>query len=335
MSHPTAAPPPRVLVLLSTFQGEAFVVEQLQSILQQLPQGGHIRVRDDGSRDRTVALVQALNDARISVETGANLGFGASFLTLLQQAPADVDMVMFADQDDVWLPGKIGRAWDHLRQVNGQPALYGSAQMLADAQLHPLHATPPWPRGPSFENALCENIITGCTAALNREAVVLLQKGGVPAGVHFHDWWMYLVISAFGTVIFDDQPTLLYRQHGGNQIGHGAGKFGRHLGIVRFLMRRDWMGILLHQVHAFMEHYGERLEPAQQRWIGELFDHRPGHCQPQWKLVLGGLRLRQRPEGDWALRVLVAAYLLHLWPLPGRRLPAPSPPAGPAATASS
>jgi len=326
-SNPSAGP--RVVVLLSSYQGERYIREQVESILMQLPPGGSLLVRDDGSHDRTTALIEAMADPRITLLRGPNLGFGASFLTLLSLAPADADMVMFSDQDDVWLPGKIERAWQHLRALSAGPALYGSAQMLADAQLRPLHATPPWPRGPSLDNALCENIITGCTAALNRQAVVLLQKGGVPAGVHFHDWWMYLVVSAFGTVIFDDQPTLLYRQHGGNQIGHGAGRFGRHLGIVRFLMRRDWIGILLHQVHAFVVTHGDRLEPRQQRLIADLFDLHPGHCRPRWRLVFGGLRLRQRPEGDWALRVLVAAYRLHLWPLPGRRLPSPSGPARP------
>jgi glycosyltransferase involved in cell wall biosynthesis len=193
---------------MSTYCGERFVVEQLQSILGQLPPDGSILVRDDGSPDGTADVIANFADHRIVLTRGENLGFGASFLTLLARVPRDADMVMFADQDDLWLPGKIDRAWQHLQPLADRPALYGSAQMLTDAELRPLHATPPWPRGPSLLNALTENIITGCTAALNRPAVELLQRGGVPEGVRFHDWWMYLVVSAFGTVVFDDQPTL-------------------------------------------------------------------------------------------------------------------------------
>src|SRR5687767_4472450 len=211
---------------MSTYNGARFIREQLQSILQQLPPRGQIIVRDDGSRDGTVDEVGAVNDARITLLRGANLGFGRSFLTLLAHAPSDADMVMFSDQDDVWLPNKVERAWRHLRALDGQAGLYGSAQMLVDSALRPLYPTPPWPRGPSLTNALTENIITGCTAALNRPALELLQRAGVPDGVHFHDWWLYLVVSAFGSVVYDNQPALLYRQHGGNVIGHGAGWLG-------------------------------------------------------------------------------------------------------------
>jgi glycosyltransferase involved in cell wall biosynthesis len=320
MRDPTSTRPPQVLVLLSTFQGEAFVVEQLQSILQQLPQGGQIRVRDDGSRDQTVALILALNDARISVATGANLGFGASFLTLLQQAPEDVDMVMFADQDDVWLPDKIDRAWSRLQPLADGPALYGSTQMLADTQLRPMQVTADWPRGPSMANALCENIITGCTAAINRPALQLLKRGGVPPRVRFHDWWMYLVVSALGTVVFDTQPTLLYRQHGTNQIGHGAGAFGRYAGMIRFLSRNDWVGILLEQVAAFFQRYGDELDHASRRLVLDHFDLEAGRAQPRWRMVCNSRLIRQRPGEDLAFRLMAAAYRLRLWPLPSRRL---------------
>ena len=312
--------PPRVAVLMSSYQGERYVIEQLRSILDQLPAGGCIRVRDDGSRDATVQRIVELGDARIHVTRGDNLGFGASFLSLLAQAPDDADMVMFADQDDVWLPGKIDRAWQWLQPLAGRPGLYGSAQMLVNAELCPMHVTPPWPRGPSLTNALTENIITGCTAAINRPAVQLLQRAGVPDGVHFHDWWLYLVVSAFGTVVYDDEPSLLYRQHGGNVIGHGAGRFGRQWGVVRFLLSNDWIGILQRQVGAFLRHYGDALSPNTRVWIFRYILN-PGHgADLSWRLVFSMRRWRQAFVGDLALRVLLAAYKLRLWPLPGRRL---------------
>jgi glycosyltransferase involved in cell wall biosynthesis len=312
--------PPRVVVLMSTYCGERFVVEQLHSILEQLPADGRIMVRDDGSRDGTANIIEALADPRIVLLRGENLGFSRSFLTLLDQAPHDADMVMFSDQDDVWLPGKIERAWQHLLPLAGAPGLYGSAQMLADAELRPLHPTRPWPRGPSLASALTENIITGCTAALNRPAVELLQRGGVPDGVRLHDWWMYLVVSAFGTVVFDNEPTLLYRQHGGNQIGHGAGWLGRHLGVLRFLRRNDWVGILLAQIHAFLTHYGDALDPATRNLVVNHFAIANGSAVPRWRLIFSTRRWRQGPAWDVMLRLLLVLHKLHLWPLPGRRI---------------
>ncbi len=229
-------------------------------------------------------------------------------------------MVMFADQDDVWLPGKIDRAGRHLLCLGDVPGLYGSRQMLVDEELRPLHPTPPWAHGPSLANALTENIITGCTAALNRPAVALLQRAGVPDGVRFHDWWLYLVISAFGTVVHDDEPTLLYRQHGANQIGHGAGWLGRYRGMLRFLFRNDWVGILLAQVHALQHHYGDELSPVAEELVLRYFHDDGVKTVPRWSLVFSARRWRQNPVMDLMLRLLLLLHRLHLWPVPGRRL---------------
>ena len=277
-------------------------------------------MRDDGSRDRTVEEIIALADPRITVIRGANVGFGPSFLTLLTLAPPDADMVMFSDQDDVWLPEKISWAWQHLRKLEGKPGLYGSAQMLVDAELRPLHPTPPWPRGPSLANALTENIITGCTAALNRPAVELLQRASVPKGVYFHDWWLYLVVSAFGNIVYDNRPALLYRQHGGNVIGHRAGWLGRQWGVLRFLLGNDWVGILKNQVCAFMKHYGDLLPPHTRNWILRYFHTAARGGAPRWRLVFNAWRWRQALIGDVALRLLLTAHMLRIWPPLGRRV---------------
>jgi glycosyltransferase involved in cell wall biosynthesis len=311
---------PRVAVLMSTYQGERHVAEQLRSILQQLPPGGRILVRDDGSSDGTVSCIESLAEPAINLIEGANLGFGASFLTLLQMTPRDIDLVLFADQDDIWLPGKIERAWQHLAPLAGRPALYGSAKRLVDAQLHPLGTSPPWPRMPSLRNALVENIVTGCTAAINRPAVALLQRAGVPAHVYFHDWWMYLVLSAFGQIVIDPSPTLLYRQHESNQIGQGAGTLERYAGMARFLRRRDWVGILLAQAEALGTHYGADLDAEARALVSQVFERQRGRLRPRWALILSAARWRQFTAHEPALRLLLLFHRWRLWPPPQRRL---------------
>jgi hypothetical protein len=227
---------------------------------------------------------------------------------------------MFADQDDVWLPHKIERAWQHLRGLDGRPALYASAQMLADENLRPLQATPPWPRGPSFAGALVENIVTGCTAAINGPAILLLRQGGVPPGVHFHDWWLYLVVSAFGTVVFDEVPSLLYRQHGANHIGRGAGRIGRIRQMVRFMIRNDWVGILAAQAGELQRRYGARLAADQRELMSRYFIVDEHGAKPRWRLVFSPRRWRQTALDELALRLLLTAKLLRLWPPRRRRL---------------
>lgn len=310
----------RVVVIMSTYNGSRFVSEQIDSILAQLPGDGLLLVRDDGSSDGTVDRVNSLNDGRIRIVRGANLGFGRSFLTLLASVPTDAQMVMFSDQDDVWLPGKIVTAWRHLAPLTVGAALYCSAQILVDENLIPLQVTPPWPRGASFESALAENIVTGCTAALNRAAIDLVCRAGVPQGVLFHDWWLYLTVSAMGTVIVDDQPTLLYRQHGSNVIGRGSGWLGRHWQMVPFLIKHDWVGILLGQVLALHQHYGAQLTPWQRGLLQRYFSIRDRQAVPRWRLVFSLRRWRQSYLQEVMFRALLAFHRLRLWPLPGRRL---------------
>ena len=260
----------RVVVLMSTYQGARYVVEQLRSILDQLPPGGLVIVRDDGSTDGTPDTILALADARITLTRGPNIGFSRSFLTLLAEAPEDADMVMLADQDDVWLPHKIQRAWDHLAPLAGVPALYCSRLQLVDAQLQPLGLTPLRKRPPSFQNALAENIVTGCTAAMNVLAVRLIRQCGDPALIHFHDWWCYLVVAAFGKVVYDPEPTVLYRQHGGNVIGMGSG-LGRYWANIKFIRKTSWVQIMYRQIAAFLHVHQSNLSSAQRAWIARYF----------------------------------------------------------------
>jgi glycosyltransferase involved in cell wall biosynthesis len=301
----------RVIVLMSTFNGEKYIDEQIRSILQQLPPDGHLIIRDDGSSDGTVARIRAFEDVRIELLEGHNTGFATSFLTLLALAPSNAEMVMFSDQDDVWLPEKIQRAWQHLLPHSAQPALYGSAQMLVDESLNPLQPTPPWPRQPSFSNALTENIITGCTAALNQPAMLLLQSAGAPVTIKFHDWWLYLVVSAFGVVTYDNRPTLLYRQHTKNLIGHGAGWWGRQTQMLRFLIKHNWTGILLAQIAAILQHFDGRLNAEQTKLVTDYFRVVGTSAKPRWRLIFGFRRWRQKAIHEPIFRIFLLWHIMQ------------------------
>ena len=294
----------RVVVLMSTWQGERFVEEQLRSILGQLPAGGRVIVRDDGSTDNTVARIEGLGDERIAVTRGDNLGFVRSFFALIEAAPADADLVMLSDQDDVWLPNKIERAAAHLAPMHDRPALYCSRLQLVDESLRPVGLSPAWRRPPSFRNALTENIVTGCTCAINPLALALARRYGDPSLVYFHDWWLYLVISAFGDVIVDPEPTILYRQHAANAIGMGSG-LRRYLAILRFLGRKNWIHIMYGQIENFRAVHGARLTAADRLLFDKFFD--PRRPATVARLLLAPVRFRQSLAGDVLMRLLLLA----------------------------
>ncbi|MGE0496332.1 MAG: glycosyltransferase family 2 protein [Ramlibacter sp.] len=296
----------QVVVVMSTYQGERHVAQQVRSILDQLPDGGQLIVRDDGSTDGTLEQINIFDDPRVSTLSGHNVGFVQSFFILLSKVPAETDIVMLSDQDDIWLPGKIDRAVQHLRNCSGA-ALYCSRQQLVDDRLQPLALSTPWPRGPSFKNALSENIVTGCTVALNQGARELVLRLGNLNRIHFHDWWMYLVVSAFGTVITDPVPTILYRQHQGNVIGRGAG-LRRYLANLRFIRRKSWIHIMFSQIENFREVHGGQLSAEQKQLLDKKFN--PKDWMAIVRLLLTPQRFRQTLIDDVLLRALILGEIV-------------------------
>jgi hypothetical protein len=154
---------------------------------------------------------------------GPRLGFARNFFALLTSPDEESDFFAFSDQDDVWLPDKIERALRALRECDAdEPSLYCSRLELVDENLKHLSFSRV-PRRIDFANALVENVATGCTMVLNRTARNLISER-LPERAVFHDWWCYLAVSALGRVIFDETPTIKYRQHGDNQVGATASR---------------------------------------------------------------------------------------------------------------
>jgi glycosyltransferase involved in cell wall biosynthesis len=231
---------PLVEVLMSTYDGEQYVREQVDSILGQTHSRLRLVVRDDGSRDHTLEVLRSLEDPRLEVRAGENLGLPHAFFRLLDESGDDADLWALSDQDDVWLPEKLSRAAQRLEGVIG-PALYCARVAVVDEQLRPLYLHElPW-RGPSFANALVQNIALGCTIVINREARDLL-RGRWPQECVMHDAWMYLVVAGCGTVVYDHEAVILYRQHGANSVGVGRGPVSRLVGRVHRQLSTDGPG---------------------------------------------------------------------------------------------
>ncbi len=224
---------PLVEVLMSTFNGARFLPEQIASIQAQTHPAVRLVVRDDGSTDGTVGV---LADLDVPMDQGQNLGVPRAFFQMLD-ASGEADFYSLADQDDVWEADKLARAVAALSGVDG-PALYCARVMVTDEQLRPLYPHELPRRGPSFANALVQNIALGCTIVLNRAARDLVRERW-PAECVMHDAWLYLVIAGCGTVVYDEQVVVQYRQHGGNTVGMGSGPVARLAGRVRRQLSPD------------------------------------------------------------------------------------------------
>ncbi|MBN9562094.1 MAG: glycosyltransferase family 2 protein [Alphaproteobacteria bacterium] len=216
----------RVAILLSTYNGERFLAEQLASLAAQTYQDWVLFWRDDGSTDGTSEVLRefsaSLGPGRsVRVEEGSRIGHTPSFLRVLNAATAEsFDAFAFADQDDVWLPDKLARGTNALGTIPvDTPALYCARQVFVDDALVRIGLSCRLKRAPGFPAALTQNVATGCTLMLNRSAARLVSGSQPPPG-SYHDWWSYLLVAAAGgRVLADEKPTVLYRQHAGNLVG--------------------------------------------------------------------------------------------------------------------
>jgi glycosyltransferase involved in cell wall biosynthesis len=268
----------QVSILLASYNGIKFLREQLESIRSQTLRVSTITIRDDGSTDGTVSLLQEWAAGRADVRflSGPRLGVTNNFFELLANSDEDSQYIAFSDQDDFWQPNKIENAVSILkRHGDDQPLMYCSRLEYVDERLDHLGFSR-IPKRLDFANALVENVATGCTIVLNRQARDLILQA-LPKYALLHDWWCYLVLSALGTVVFDDSATVKYRQHANNQVGRHASrmKYVRHR-MARLLRREVSSKLLIDQAAEFKRCFGSHLGSRNKEMLERFLSVRDG-----------------------------------------------------------
>ncbi|MFB3042511.1 MAG: glycosyltransferase family 2 protein [Candidatus Poribacteria bacterium] len=216
---------------LATYNGAAFLNQQLGTVENQTHRNWRLVIRDDGSTDKTPEIIEAFrarHPEKIVVlrDEDGNLGLVQNFSRLMEHAGAGY--VAFCDQDDIWKPEKLELSLQKMRDMEAEhgadkPLLVFTDLTVVDEDLRNIH--------PSFwcyqgvrpdqcntlGKVLFQNVVTGCTALMNRP---LVEKSmPIPGGAVVHDWWVALVAVAFGAAGYIAQPTVLYRQHRKNILG--------------------------------------------------------------------------------------------------------------------
>ncbi len=214
----------KVNILMSTYNGQQFLAEQIRSIQEQSYTDWTLFIRDDGSSDNTKEILKDFErqDSRIHLidsDKSDNLGVIKSFHKLVNHDRADY--YFFSDQDDVWLPNKLELSlkeaqnyladlplmvYMDLKVVNQDLEIM--TESMVKSQSH--HANT------ELVQELTENTVTGGVAMINHALAEMWQETD---DILMHDWYLALLASAFGNLVFIDQPGELYRQHSDNVLG--------------------------------------------------------------------------------------------------------------------
>lgn len=210
-----------VTILMSTYNGEKYLREQIDSLLNQKDVNVNILVRDDSSSDSTINILQEYeNTNMLKWYSGNNLKPAKSFMDLIRKAP-DSEYYAFCDQDDYWLEDKLSIATSILEDMDhSKPCLYYGRPRLVDGTLNPIKIPD---RAKDHMDSFYESLInitcTGCTVVFNKHLLDKVREKE-PEFVWMHDAWIHQVcIVTGGVLFFDEDVHILYRQHGNNVIG--------------------------------------------------------------------------------------------------------------------
>ena len=230
-------------VLMSTYNGEKYLKEQIDSIMNQRGDFEvRLYVRDDGSIDATHKILEEYSKQnKLTWYKGENIKPARSFWKLLSLCEK-ADYYAFCDQDDVWNEDKLKEAIKKCNENEDKevPFLYCSDVEVVDSKLNTIECKVATRKAPTFAHSLIYSLAPGCTFVMNHKAREKALEYDIESNyVLIHDWLVHKIIAMFGKVYFDDTKTMQYRQHGNNVIGAQSNFKAKINRIKRFLFAND------------------------------------------------------------------------------------------------
>lgn len=278
-----------ITILMATHNGEKYIAEQIESILGQTDKDWKLVIQDDCSTDRTSEIARRYAEGypkRVSfLQLEKPSGSAkANFFSMLKYA--DTEYMMTCDQDDVWLPDKIKITLEKMHEMESKfgsaiPLLVHTDLKVVDERLNKIsdslfNLQNLNSRRNQLNHIMVQNIVTGCTMMVNRALTVMVQDSLKQQAIEWsvphlptlqqaimHDWWFALAAAALGHIGFVSEPTVLYRQHGHNEVG------AKNTGSLRYnigrLLNNKQSGSALeatyNQADCFLKMYGSKLTP--------------------------------------------------------------------------
>lgn len=261
----------KVAILMSTYNGEKYIEQQLESLFNKTYKNIEIYIRDDGSKDNTVKILEKYEEqGKIKLIQGKNIGFIKSFRELLNICD-DADYYAYCDQDDVWFEDKIERAVNKLNNIedNNIPILYASNYDYYYGDINFIMHTGFENKKPSFAKSLVECIAPGMTMVINKTAKNTIFKN-MPENCLLHDWWTYEVCIGIGKVIYDGNITVKYRRHSNNVTTVETTFIKRFVWRVKTFIFSDHWKNLKKQLISFEDIFFDKLNKKDQK-ILKLF----------------------------------------------------------------
>lgn len=266
-----------IAVVMSTYNGEKFLKEQIDSILSQTYKDFTLYIRDDGSTDGTLDLLEQYADSRIYIIKGENKGPSASFFDLLKEAK-DAEYVFLSDQDDVWFPEKIEKMLPKITPFENIPAMvFSDFTMINEygtqtASSYTKHAALCVSEGEvELAKVIAQPFVFGCASVINKALLDIVIEP--PQNIEMHDCWISQSAAAVGKLIYMPQQTIAHRFHSSNATGReGQDSFKTRLRrvTVEYKKQADNTALRLHQIKNLMDVHKSRLLPKTKVMLDDM-----------------------------------------------------------------
>ena len=248
---------------MATYNGAAFVEEQIQSIIDQSYRDWRLLIHDDGSSDETVKILQkwSRSDERIEVigDDRVRLGVARNFIHLLQYSTAP--LCMFCDQDDIWLPSKVEKMVREINQYDSsKPQVVYSNAFLWSAERGVFSERNTLTYPTTLRQMLFLNTgIQGAAAIFNDKMRELLVR---PLDFYaMHDYILLLAGICFGEVHYLHESLMWYRQHSNNLTGNAPGSISKKLQLMWYNKNIPLVSMEHYNgLEAFFEEFNQELE---------------------------------------------------------------------------
>lgn len=231
----------KIAVLLCTKNGARYIQKQLVSIKEQNIGEIDLYISDNKSSDGTKKIVEDFAETNKNINiifiSGKDLHFANNYVLLAKSIKKAYRFYAFCDQDDIWLKCHLKRGVSYLEKIESQKALlYCSRTILINEDDKKIGKSQKFIKKPFFQNALVQSIAGANTMIFNKEAFDLLTKISINNRIVSHDWLLYILVSGSGgEVIYNQTPTVLYRQHDKNIIGSNMGILNKLKRLVMVL----------------------------------------------------------------------------------------------------
>ena len=257
----------KIDILMATYNGEKYLVEQLDSIINQTYRNWNLLIRDDNSTDKTLEIIQNYHkkDKRIKIlkDNKGNLGIVRNFEELLKSSESE--FIMFSDQDDIWVENKLDMYLKMIEKIKNKGFMIHSDAILFDKNKSNILKDTFISKkaiNKGLENVFFNYFVQGDTILISKEIKNFILP--FPKEVYLHDRYIHLISELFFERIFVNKALIYYRQHGDNQIG--AKNTIRELLLKRYFDERDRQLIKI-----IYNKYGSLLTEDKKKLIEEYF----------------------------------------------------------------